>query len=73
MHDAHLGESGLDLFADVAQGHVELQGAEGYVVADGGREELNVGVLEDEANAAVEAVRGFEVAFDVLRRLRQTP
>lgn len=44
----HVGDSA----ADVVVGPAELERAEGYFVEDGWVEELDIGVLEDECNAA---------------------
>src|SRR5579863_468290 len=51
----------LDAAADFGFGKAELQRAEGEFVEDAGVEELDVGVLEDDAGAAAEAEEEFLV------------
>jgi len=41
--------------ADVGFRPAQLQGAEGYLIEDGGIEQLHVGILEHQANAATES------------------
>ena len=54
--DVEGGKCGFNSFADARFGPAELQGTEGEFVEDGGIEELDVGILEDQADAAAEGI-----------------
>ncbi len=55
----------VDTAGDFRLRKAKLEGREGYFVEDGGIEELDIGILEDEADAAAE-VEGKVIIFEAL-------